>query len=58
MDNEDLNAKEWPLDAAHLQTQVGILREAVKYAKETGYTQVTIEIDVLEVLLNNSKLNF
>jgi len=39
MDKEDLNAKEWPLDAAHLQTQV------------------TIEIDVLEVLLNNSKLN-
>lgn len=57
MDKENLNAKEGPLDAAHLQTQVGILREAVKYAKETGYTQVTIEIDVLEVLLNNSKLN-
>ncbi|MEZ8959546.1 hypothetical protein AB6E94_19190 [Vibrio lentus] len=40
-----------------LETKMQILQEAIHFAKEHGYSSVTIDIDLLEVLLKTSKSN-
>lgn len=37
-----------------LEVKIQVLREAAQFAKREGYSQVTIDVDLLEILLNRS----
>lgn len=43
---------------SELKLKIEVLRKAVQYAKETGYEKVSIEVDLVEVLLENTNLKF
>jgi hypothetical protein len=43
---------------SELKAKIAVLREAVLYAKGQGYEKASIDVSLLEVLLENTNLKF
>jgi hypothetical protein len=43
---------------SELKTKMSVVREAVRYAKEQGYEKASIDVSVLEILIENTNLKF
>ncbi|USD58846.1 hypothetical protein J4N45_09925 [Vibrio sp. SCSIO 43140] len=41
---------------SELKAQMAVVREAVRYAKEVGYEKASIDVSLLELLIENTTL--